>query len=297
MRIGIDLGGTKTEILALGDDDRTLVRRRVPTPSSSAEAIVATIAQLVADAERELGRPGTVGVATPGSLSPRTGVLRGSNTVALNGRRLVDELTLALAREVRIANDANCFALSEAIDGAAAGAGIVFGVIVGTGCGGGLVIDGRIVTGAHAIAGEWGHNPLPWPTDAERPGPACWCGKHGCIETWISGPALLADHRHHGHDAPDVQAIVAAAQSGSSPAIATLQRHADRFARALATVIDVVDPHVVVLGGGISNVATLYRDLPARLSSWVFADEVHTRIVPPVHGDSSGVRGAARLWP
>ena len=297
MRIGIDLGGTKTEILALGDDDRTLLRRRVPTPASSAEAIVATIAQLVADAEAELGQGGTVGLATPGSLSPKTGVLRGSNTVVLNGRRLADELATALAREVRIANDANCFALSEAIDGAAAGAGIVFGVIVGTGCGGGLVIDGRIVNGAHAIAGEWGHNPLPWPTDAERPGPTCWCGKTGCIETWISGPGLLADHRRHGHEAADVPAIVAAAQGGASAAVATLQRHADRFARALATVIDVVDPHVVVLGGGISNVASLYRELPARLATWVFADEVHTRIVPPVHGDSSGVRGAARLWP
>lgn len=296
MRIGIDLGGTKTEILALADDGATRLRRRVPTPSTSAEAIVATIAALVAEAERDLGEQGTVGVATPGSLSPTTGRLRGSNTTVLNGRPLAAELAHALGREVRVANDANCFALSEATDGAAAGAEIVFGIIVGTGCGGGLVIDRRPITGAHAIAGEWGHNPLPWPRADELPGPACWCGKHGCLETWLSGPALLADHRRHGHDAPDVPAIADAAARGDAAAIATLSRHADRFARALATVVDLLDPHVVVLGGGLSNLASLYRELPARLPAWVFADAIVTRIVAPAHGDSSGVRGAAFLW-
>jgi fructokinase len=296
MRIGIDLGGTKTEILALGDDGRTRLRRRVPTPATHAEAIVATIAALVVDAEAQLGETGTVGVATPGSLSPTTGRLRGSNTTVLNGRRLADDLAHALGREVRIANDANCFALSEARDGAAAGAAIVFGIIVGTGCGGGLVIDGRPVEGAHAIAGEWGHNPLPWARADELPGPACWCGKSGCLETWLSGPALLADHRRHGHDALDVPAIADAAERGDAAAIATLDRHADRFARALATVVNVVDPHVVVLGGGLSNLASLYRELPARLPAWVFADAIVTRVVAPAHGDSSGVRGAAFLW-
>lgn len=297
MRLGIDLGGTKLEIIALADDGRTLLRRRVPTPTTGAQAIIAAVAALVAEAERELGERGTVGIATPGSLSPTTSRLRNSNTVSLNGRALADEFADALAREVRLANDANCFALSEAIDGAAAGASIVFGVIVGTGCGGGLVVDGRPLVGAHAIAGEWGHNPLPWPMDAERPGPPCHCGKHGCIETWLSGPALLADHHRHGHTAVDAPSIAVAARAGDPAAIATLDRHADRFARALATVIDVVDPHVIVLGGGVSNLATLYRELPTRLRPWVFADEVRTRIVPPMHGDSSGVRGAARLWP
>ncbi len=296
MRIGIDLGGTKTEILALADDGSPRLRRRVPTPSSSAEAIVATIAALVAETETELGESGTVGVATPGSLSPTTGRLRGSNTTVLNGRPLADELARALGREVRIANDANCFALSEARDGAAAGAEIVFGIIVGTGCGGGLAIGGRSITGAHAIAGEWGHNPLPWPRADELPGPACWCGKSGCLETWLSGPALLADHRRHGHAATDVPGIADAAARGDPAAIATLERHADRFARALATVVNLVDPHVVVLGGGLSNLASLYRELPARLPAWVFADAIVTRIVAPAHGDSSGVRGAAFLW-
>jgi len=297
MRIGIDLGGTKTEILVLGDDDRVRLRRRIATPKEDAGAILAAIGSLVADAEAELAVQCTVGVATPGALSPTTGLLRNSNTVCLNGRPLQRELAEVLGRPVRIANDANCFALSEAADGAAAGAAVVFGIIVGTGCGGGLVIDGRILSGAHAIAGEWGHNPLPWPTDDERPGPACWCGKHGCIETWISGPALLADHRRHGGDAPDVPAIAALAEAGDPRARATLERHADRFARALATVIDLVDPDVVVLGGGLSNLAGLYRELTARLPAWVFADAIGTRIVPPMHGDSSGVRGAARLWP
>jgi predicted NBD/HSP70 family sugar kinase len=297
VRLGIDLGGTKTEILALGDHDETLLRRRVPTPTDSAEAIVAAIARLVVDVERELGRRGTVGVATPGSLSPTTGLLRNSNTVCCNGRPLEQELAAALARPVRLANDANCFALSEAIDGAAVDAAVVFGVIVGTGTGGGIVVDRRVLTGAHAIAGEWGHNPLPWPTDGERPGPPCYCGKHGCIETWLSGPALAADHRRTTGADVDAPRIAELAAHGDAAACATLDRHADRFARALATVIDILDPHVVVLGGGLSNLTTLYVELPRRLGRYVFADRVETRIVAPMHGDSSGVRGAARLWP
>lgn len=293
MRIGIDLGGTKTEIAVLDDVGAIRLRRRVPTPASDYAAILATIATLVHDAERELGERGSVGVGTPGSISAATGLLRNSNTLCLNGKPIAADLGDALGREVRVANDANCFALSEAKDGAAAGAAIVFGVIVGSGCGGGIVVEGRALAGAHGIAGEWGHNPLPWPRAEELPGPACYCGKHGCIETWLSGPALARDH---GGPEPDAKAIVLAANRGDARAIATLERHADRFARALASVIDIIDPDVVVLGGGVGNIASLYTELPARLPTWVFSDRVHTRIVPPIHGDSSGVRGAAWLW-
>jgi fructokinase len=293
MRFGIDLGGTKTEIAALADDGAIRLRRRVPTPGTDYAAIIATIATLVLDAEAELGERGTVGVATPGSISAVTGLVRNANTVVMNGRELGVDLERALGREVRVENDANCFALSEAKDGAAAGARNVFGIIVGTGCGGGIVIDGQVVGGMNGIAGEWGHNPLPWPRDDERPGPACYCGKHGCLETWLSGPGIANDHRGASADAKTIAQL---AQAGDTAAIATLDRHADRFARALATVINVLDPDVVVLGGGVGRIASLYTELPARLPAWVFSDHVRTRIVAPVHGDSSGVRGAAWLW-
>jgi fructokinase len=296
MRLGIDLGGTKTEIAALDDSGAVVLRHRVPTPTHDYQAIVATIARLVHGAEASLGERCTVGIATPGSIAAQSGRLRNSNTACLNGMPLVEDLGAALAREVRVANDANCFALSEATDGAAAGAGLVFGVIVGTGCGGGIVVAGRPLAGAHGIAGEWGHNPLPWPRADELPGPPCYCGKHGCIETFLSGPAIARDHAAHGGGERDAPAIVEAALAGEALAQATLARHADRFARALATIIDVLDPEVIVLGGGVGKIASLYTELPRRLPTWVFSDELHTRIVAPLHGDSSGVRGAAWLW-
>ncbi len=297
VRIGIDLGGTKTEILALDDGGGARLRRRVATPAHDYDAIVATIAGLVRDAERELGATGTVGVGIPGSISPRTGLVRNANTQACNGRALRQDLAAALAREVRLANDANCFALSEATDGAGQGASIVFGVILGTGCGGGVVVDGRVRAGAHGIAGEWGHNPLPWASGDELPGPACWCGKHGCIEAWLSGPALLADHRRSGGAAVlDVPAIVAAAQRGEAIAIASLQRHCDRLARALATVVDVLDPDVIVLGGGVGQLPGLCEGVRAQIGAHMFCDYADVTVCTPVHGDASGVRGAAWLW-
>ncbi|HEY8432330.1 MAG TPA: ROK family protein [Sandaracinaceae bacterium] len=298
MRIGVDLGGTKIEALALDEDGRELVRRRVPTPQAEGyDAIVAAVRDLVLEVERELGERGTVGVGTPGAISPKTGLLKNSNTVALNGRPLDRDLSAALAREVRIANDADCFALSEATDGAAAGAPIVFGVIAGTGVGGGIVVEGRLLSGPNAIAGEWGHDPLPWPSADELPGPPCYCGKRGCIETWLSGPGLSADHERASGERLDAKAIAARAAAGDAAAQATLDRHADRFARALAMVINVLDPHVVVLGGGVSNLAHLCEAILARWERYVFGDGVRTRLVRARHGDSSGVRGAAWLWP
>ncbi len=296
MRIGVDLGGTKIEAVALDEGGRVHARRRVRTPVSEGyEAIVAAVVGIVRDLERELGASYPVGVGTPGALSPATGLLRNSNTVCLNGRPLDRDLGAALGREIVMANDADCFALSEAADGAGAGAPSVFGVIVGTGTGAGLVVQGRLIGGPNAIAGEWGHNPLPWPTDDERPGPACYCGRAGCVETWLSGPGLAADHERVTGVRLAVPSIVARAEATDAPARATLARHVDRFARALATVINVLDPHVVVLGGGLSNMAHLYTAVPERWGAYVFSDVVSTRLVPARHGDASGVRGAARL--
>ncbi|MCB9604524.1 MAG: ROK family protein [Sandaracinus sp.] len=297
VRLGVDLGGTKIEIVALDPEGRELVRRRVPTPASQGyDAVVGTIVGLVTNVERELGAVGTLGVGTPGALSPATGLLRNSNTTCLNGRPLDRDLSDALGREVRLANDANCFALSEATDGAAADASIVFGVIVGTGTGAGVVVrvgdTRRVLGGANAIAGEWGHMPLPWPSDDERPGPSCYCGRAGCVETFLSGPGLAADHLRVTGEALEGPAI---ALGDTEAKRATLERHADRFARSLAVVLDVLDPDVVVLGGGVGQMAHLYDALPARLARYVFSDVVRTRIVPPMHGDSSGVRGAAWL--
>lgn len=295
MRIGIDLGGTKIEGIALADDGTIAVRRRVATPASEGyDAIVGAIADLVRDVGREAGAPGaSVGVGTPGALSPATGLLRNANTTCLNGRPLDRDLARAIGRPVRIANDANCFALSEASDGAAAGRSIVFGVIVGTGTGGGVVVRGEALTGRHAIAGEWGHMPLPWPRDDERPGPPCYCGRSGCVETFLSGPGLALDHGEPGIDAAE---IARRAAGGDRRSEEVLARYEDRLARALAVVIDVIDPDVVVLGGGLSRIDRLYANVPAQLSRWVFSDVCTTPIVPPVHGDSSGVRGAAWLW-
>lgn len=296
MRIGVDLGGTKIEIVALGDGDDELVRRRMPSPSHDYTAVVEAIGALVETVERELGARGSVGVGTPGTPSQRTGLMKNANSTVLIGRPLERDLSERLQRPVRLANDANCFALSEATDGAARGVDCAFGVILGTGVGGGIVVGGRLLVGANAIAGEWGHNPLPWPLPGELPGPPCYCGKRGCIETFLSGPALARDHLAGGGRETGGAAISAAAAAGDARARATLARYADRLARALAGVIDVLDPDVIVLGGGVSNVAALYDELPARLPSYVFSNDVATRVLPALHGDASGVRGAARLW-
>jgi fructokinase len=296
MRIGIDLGGTKIEIVALGDAGDELVRRRVPSPAHDYAAIVETIARLVEDVERERGVRGSVGVGTPGIPSRASGLMKNANSTVLIGRPLERDLSERLQRPVRLANDANCFALSEAADGAARDADSVFGVILGTGVGGGIVIGGRPLVGANAIAGEWGHNPLPWPAAEELPGPPCYCGKRGCIETFLSGPGLARDHRVAGGAESDGAAIAAAAARGDPAARATLERYCDRLARSLATVIDVLDPDAIVLGGGVSNIAALYSELPRRLPAYVFSDAVATRVLAALHGDASGVRGAARLW-
>jgi fructokinase len=296
IRIGIDLGGTKTEIAALDAQGSELLRRRVATPAGDYRATIAAVTKLVRAAERELGAAGTVGIGTPGSISRATGLLRGSNSVCLNGQPIRRDLEAALMREVRIANDANCFALSEAIDGAGQGAAVVFGVILGTGVGGGLVVNGRVLEGRNAIAGEWGHNPLPWPAAAERPGPPCYCGLTGCIETWLSGPGLERDCREATGEALAATAVVARAVGGDSRCEAALVRYEERLARALAHVINLLDPDVIVLGGGMSNVERLYASVPAHWGRWVFSDRVDTPLARNAHGDSSGVRGAAFLW-
>ncbi len=290
MRIGIDLGGTKTEVVALGAAGEVRLRRRQPTPPDYA-GVIRGVTALVLGAEAELGGQGSVGVGIPGSLSPETGLVRGANSTWLNGGRLDEDLAAALGRPVRLSNDANCLALSEAADGAGAGASSVFAVILGTGVGGGLVIGGRLVEGFNRIGGEWGHNPLPWMTPAEFPGPKCWCGKQGCIETFLSGPALAADA--DGPGARDASGLPGRADVAARAALA---RHAERLARALAMVVNLVDPEVVVLGGGLSNMGHLYEELPRLLPLHVFSDVVRTRIVQARHGDSSGVLGAARLW-
>lgn len=294
MRIGIDLGGTKIEILALDDAGVERFRTRTPTPGSY-EGVVRAIAGLVAAAEAETGAGASVGIGMPGCLSPATGLVKGSNTTFLNGTPLDRDLEAALGRPVRMANDANCFALSEASDGAGAGKRVVFGVILGTGCGGGVVVDGRIVEGPHGIAGEWGHTPLPWQARHENPGPRCWCGRMGCLELWLSGTGLAQDC--DGPGARDATRIPARAAAGDPAARAALARHADRLARGLAGVINLLDPDVIVLGGGLSNLEHLYVEVPRRLAPYVFSDVVHTPVLKARHGDSSGVRGAAWLWP
>jgi fructokinase len=296
MRIGVDLGGTKIEAVALDDRGGVLARQRVPTPQQDYDATVGAMAALVATIEKETGERGTVGVGMPGSLSPATGLVKNANSTWLIGQPLDRDLSARLERPVRFANDANCFALSEAVDGAAAGDRVVFGVIVGTGTGGGVVVDRKVLTGPNAIAGEWGHNPLPWPREGEWPGPPCYCGKTGCVETFLSGPGLARDYREAtGEDAAGPE-IVARAEAGEEAATASLERYEDRMARALAVVLDILDPDVVVLGGGMSQIARLYDTVPRIWQEWAFSDRVDTALRPPVHGDSSGVRGAAWLW-
>jgi fructokinase len=296
LRLGVDLGGTKIEIVALDARGGERLRRRTATPQGDYGATVAAIAGLVRDAERELGVRGKVGIGTPGSMSRATGLLRGCNSVCLNGQPLGRDLEAALGREVRLTNDANCFALSEASDGAGKGAEVVFGAILGTGVGAGIVVRGRVLDGPNAIAGEWGHNPLPWPRDDERPGPPCFCGRSGCIETFVSGPGLERDYLRATAELAKPPDIVVRAAVGDAACAAALARYEERLARALAHVINILDPDVIVLGGGMSNIDRLYANVPQLWGSWVFSDRVDTRLARNVHGDSSGVRGAAWLW-
>lgn len=290
LRFGVDLGGTKIELIALeGTEERW--RKRVPTPRDDYGAIVEAIASLDRDAAQALGQRGSFGIGTPGSRSPKDGRMRNCNTVVLNGQPLLEDLEAAVGRAVRMANDANCFALSEATDGAAAGAEVVFGVILGTGVGGGVVVRGRVLEGANGIAGEWGHSPLPGARGEETPGPRCYCGRTGCIELFLSGPGMAAEH------ATRYGERLSAAELFANPAFEeTCARYEERLARALGAVVNLLDPEVIVLGGGLSNAARLYENVPSLLPAYVFSDVVHTRIVPPVHGDSGGVRGAAWLW-
>ena len=296
MRIGVDLGGTKIEAIALDEAGRVLARRRVPTPRADYPRTLDAVAELVLALEAEAGEPGTVGVGIPGALSPATGLVKNANATWIVGKPLDRDLALRLGRPVRLANDANCFALSEAVDGAGAGGRVVFGVILGTGCGGGIVVDHRVLTGPNAIAGEWGHNPLPWPDEREWPGPPCHCGKRGCIELFVSGTGLERDFREVTGRARSAVEVVAHARAGDAAAEAALVRYEGRLARALAGVVNVLDPDVIVLGGGLSNVRRLYDSVPKLWQRWAFSDRVDTRLVPPEHGDASGARGAARLW-
>jgi len=301
MRIGIDLGGTKIEGLAITNDGRELVRRRLPTPRGDYDGTLQGIVDLVRGIEVETGAYGTVGVGIPGSPSPATGLIKNANSTWLNGRALVTDLEARLGRPIRVANDANCLALSEATDGAAAGADVTFGVILGTGVGGGIVVCGHVLTGPNAIAGEWGHNGLPWPEQCEQPGPDCYCGRKGCIEAHLSGPAFAADYlRSTGRTLTAVDIV--ARTSFEPEADAALSRYESRLCRSLASIINVLDPDVIVLGGGMSNTQRLYERVPQLWGEYVFSagasgDGVRTRVVQAKHGASSGVRGAAWLWP
>jgi fructokinase len=297
IRIGIDLGGTKIEILAIDRDGRELARHRVATPRHDYEGSIKLMAELVAEVERETGRSGTVGVAIPGSISAVTGLIKNANSVWLNGKPLDKDLSAAMSREVRCVNDANCLAVSEATDGAGSGAAVVFAAILGTGCGSGIAFHGRAHNGPNGIAGEWGHNPLPWPSADEIPGPACYCGKHGCLETWISGSGLEADYERTTGTRLVGREILGLSAKGDAQAEAAVRRYESRLARGLAHVINVLDPDVIVLGGGMSRIERLYPALNARLKDYVFGKEFATPIRPAMHGDSSGIRGAAWLWP
>lgn len=300
VRIGIDLGGTKIALVALDPVGQVLRRQRVATPQGDYRGTIEAIGRLVEETEQALGAPATVGVGTPGAPSQVDGLMKNCNSVVLNGRPLAADLAARLARPVRIANDADCFALSEATDGAAIGRHVVFGVILGTGVGAGVVVGGELLRGPNAIAGEWGHNPLPWPRGDELPGPPCYCGRFGCLETWLSGPALAREALRGGapvsHGA-DAVAVVSRAQAGDEAARAALDAWFERLARGLAMVINILDPDAIVLGGGLSAIPASYVEIPRRWRAYVFSDRVDTELLPPAHGDDSGVRGAARLWP
>jgi fructokinase len=293
LRIGIDLGGTKIEAVALGPDGAERFRRRVDSPRGDYDATIAALVDLVAAAEGDLGERGSVGVGMPGAISPATGLVKNANSTWLIGHPLHGDLERALGRPVRLANDANCFALSEAADGAGAGSRVVFGAILGTGTGGGVVVDGQVLVGPNAVAGEWGHNALPWPDESEWPGPPCYCGRQGCIETFLSGSGLQMAYAPGRLTAREI----AAAAERDRAAAAAVETYTRRLAKSLATVINLLDPDVIVLGGGLSNIASLYTRVPQIWTDWVFSDRVDTRLARAAHGDSSGVRGAAWLWP
>lgn len=295
-RIGVDLGGTKIEVIALAEDGSELFRQRMPTPAGDYVATIRAVAELVTAIERDLGRRASVGIGTPGAISLSTGLLRNANSTCLNGKPVKQDFETLLGREVRIANDANCFALSEATDGAARDAEVVFGVILGTGVGGGISVSKRLLVGVNAIAGEWGHNPLPLPREADLPLPDCYCGRQGCIETYLSGPGMAALHVAAVGTALSPPEIVEAAAAGDEGAERTLQAYEDRLARALANVINILDPDMIVLGGGMSNIDRLYVNVPRHWQRYVFSDRVDTKLARNLHGDSSGVRGAAWLW-
>jgi len=298
MRIGIDLGGTKIEGIALDDAGHELIRKRIDAPQGDYHNTLNAIVELVSDIETQTQLQGSVGIGIPGTISPKTDLVKNANSVWLTGQPLHADLETLLKRKVRIENDANCFVVSEATDGAAKNAEIVFGVIIGTGTGGGVFIRGQSIIGANAIAGEWGHNPLPWPTSEELPGRECYCGKQGCIETWLSGPGFAKDHQVTNKLIATITAkeIIARAEKGDASAQASIRRYADRLAKSLATIINVIDPNVIVLGGGMSNIKQLYTLVPELWDDYVFSDHVTTQLEPPKHGDSSGVRGAAWLW-
>ena len=296
LSLGIDLGGTKIEIIALDPSGRELLRRRVPTPQGDYMGTVVAVAGLVEAVESELGQRGRVGLGIPGAESAGGGLIKNANSTCLIGQPLRRDLQTLLQRQIRIENDANCFALSEAVDGAGQGAGIVFGVILGTGVGGGIVVHERVLTGANHIAGEWGHNPLPYPEDEALPPAVCYCGRRGCVETWLSGPGLTADHARHNKETLSPQDIEVRARQGDAACEATLQRYERRLAKALAQVINILDPEVIVLGGGLSNMDRLYSNVPVLWAEYVFSDIVRTKLLRNRHGDSSGVRGAAWLW-
>ena len=295
LRIGVDFGGTKIEVATLDADGAFLNRRRESNPKSY-DAAIETVVRLVTEAEREAGGQGTIGVGSPGSVSPLSGKMRNANSTYLNGRAFKEDLEAALGRPIRLANDANCLALSEATDGAAAGVKVAFAVIIGTGCGGGLAVDGKLIEGASGIAGEWGHNPLPWPGPDEIPGPKCWCGLHGCLETWISGSGLERDHANATGVDLKAEDIIAMARAGEREAAQSFDRYVDRLGRAVAMICNILDPDVFVFGGGMSKVEEIYARLPAAISPYVFSDGWLGRLAPARWGDSSGVRGAARLW-
>ncbi|TAH33811.1 MAG: ROK family protein [Alphaproteobacteria bacterium] len=297
MRIGIDLGGTKTEIICLDSNNgKELYRHRVPSPKEY-QASIANMKQMVEQAESTLGKKGTIGVAIPGTISLDTGLVKNANSTWLNGKPLDKDISQALGnRPVRCVNDANCFAVSEATDGAGQDAEVVFAVIIGTGTGAGIAVNKKPLSGRNGIAGEWGHNALPWPKDEERPGPSCYCGLHGCMETWVSGPGMKSDFERVAGRAASTHDIWALAGNGDADAEACIQRYESRLARGLANVINILDPDVVILGGGMGNLNRLYKNIPQLWEEYVFSDFVHTKLVPPRHGDSSGIRGAAWLW-
>ncbi|MCP4933005.1 MAG: ROK family protein [bacterium] len=296
MRIGIDLGGTKISIIALDDEGNTSFETRIQTPQNDYRDTIRALRDLVTTAEAQTGCKGSVGLGMPGSLSPRSGLVQNSNSTWLNGQPLKGDLQDTLDREIHLANDANCFALSEATDGAARNHNSVFGVILGTGCGGGFVQNKQLINGPRNITGEWGHVSLPWASVTEHPGPSCWCGQQGCMETFVSGPAISADHLHRTSQQYTSRELHERSKEGDSKALASFARHTSRLARGLAMVINIYDPDIIVLGGGLSQMPHLYEQLPSSIAPYIFADDKKILITPPEHGDASGVRGAAWLW-